>query len=220
MSTTHDTDAAVPAAVHRDPLIETVPLGEFNIHRLRYVVEWAIEDYLRTEEALANPTIELDWHWDQNVWGQVDLRAVEEVDPAEAVTDDDGDEYLPVTCATACCIAGNAVITAGDRFLVDLDYADDPYYNSGEVNVTYALTTDGEIVDIKARGRRLLGLDREEADLLFNGSNGIGEVCWYAAHIAQEHGYHLALPAATPFIENFPEEYPYLAADYPVTWSA
>lgn len=102
--------------------------------------------------------------WDQTVWvgglGEADETGVR-----------------PVTCGTTACVAGWAVLVDGGLFLSDqwvLARPDDP-----KSRVTRIYADNDELVEatgIEDRARRLLGLDRYEADELFDGDNDYEDV--------------------------------------------
>jgi hypothetical protein len=56
-----------------------------------------------------------------------------------------------VSCGTSACIAGWACLLAGDKF----------------VGIDHVMTPDGAYYEVPDRAAILLGLDEEEADLLF-----------------------------------------------------
>jgi hypothetical protein len=93
--------------------------------------------------------------------------------------------WVPV-CSSACCLAGNIVLTNGDKFVVQEGF-------QGDVNVDYCLTPEGEVENIAERAKDLAGLTDYEASTLFEGSNSADFLIEYAATVAERNGYELNL---------------------------
>jgi hypothetical protein len=77
---------------------------------------------------------------------------------------------VPPTCGTAMCCAGwaLAVDDPGMKMLIGTGGAD----NSAD----WALLSDGHVVEIEQHAALILGLTYEERNLLFAGSNSIGDI--------------------------------------------
>jgi hypothetical protein len=76
-------------------------------------------------------------------------------------------------CGTAACFAGHAVILEGGVWEDDvsddlLARADDP-----REDVWFGTDGDPDVVDVRSRARRILGLANHEADELFEGLNSL-----------------------------------------------
>lgn len=93
--------------------------------------------------------------------------------------------WLPV-CPSACCLAGNIVLIAGDKFVIPEGY-------EGDCNVDYCLTGEGEVENIAERAKDLAGLTDGEAQMLFEGSNSADHIIDMATRIADRNGYELNL---------------------------
>jgi hypothetical protein len=105
-------------------------------------------------------------HWDQGVW-----RAQLDGSRTAKVVDEDGKKVLPVDCGTAFCFAG---------WTCQLDTQDTPRWASHDAlwpnshdpsHDVYAYVVMAEV-----RARRLLDLEEEEADVLFDGDNKLADL--------------------------------------------
>lgn len=100
--------------------------------------------------------------WDQEGWvqgfGRVNLKLER---PVQTWRGSDITHVSVITedCATACCVAGHAIMRAG--------YG----YRDGEV---YELETGKYIGYVEQVATNLLGLDSAQADKIFSGSLGLG----------------------------------------------
>ena len=102
--------------------------------------------------------------WDQTLW-------------VSGLGEADETGVRPVTCGTTACVAGWAVITDGGLFLSDQLVLAQPGDPKSRVTNVYAANAQRvQAVGIEDRARRLLGLDRYEADELFDGDNDYEDV--------------------------------------------
>lgn len=95
---------------------------------------------------------------DQTTWARI---ALSSPFPKEA----DG---IAVSCATASCAAGTACLLSGDRFFIR-SYLDE--VRPGVYQAETVLDVNGKSHDIDRRARKLLGLTKKEADILFCSSH-------------------------------------------------
>jgi hypothetical protein len=175
-----------------------------DIERLRRVISFAIIDH---ESAL-----DLPFHWDQGTWGRLNGSLLDE--DVEASTGQKEDEGLvdyipiPITCATACCLAGNTVLTEGEKFILPVNTA---YVTAAEavrelreddaLEVSMCVSKEGVVSNISARARELLGITDQQAEYLFGGGNDIDDVCYFAEAIAIAHGFDgLGLNGAEKYV--------------------
>lgn len=94
---------------------------------------------------------------------------------------------MDLVCPTACCLAGNILITNGDRFVVDHEW------DIGEqtTSVEYCLDEKDQVHGIQNRAMEVAGLNLAEAQELFEGGNTAESIVESATRIAKEHGYEL-----------------------------
>lgn len=151
------------------------------------------------EDAGVGPNDGVGLRWAQDSWGQVtpdDLDFDRSIEVRST-------QYVPVTCGTTGCIAGTVVHLRGDDFVLDADSLDYDPDEDGLVSVSQCATADeGEVVHISDRACALMGLDFDERELLFNGSNTIYDVCWVGRRIAQRHGWTLDVPRLDHYCEE------------------
>lgn len=101
-------------------------------------------------------------------------------------------DRFEVLCTTACCLAGNAVLVAGDQMVVrksDLEFAllDD------DITTNLCVTAEGNVRDISQRAQELMGLHQDQATALFDAENGWQTIVVYATEYAAEHGHELVV---------------------------
>lgn len=129
-----------------------------NIDLLRKAVQWAQAESEKE-----------DSQWDQSDWARGVLTG-EEVG------------HHAVLCGTSFCIAGWVCHEAGDRFVIKKD----DWVSASTYRV---LPKDAAFVEhVRDRAVELLGISYGEAELLFDGSNGIKAVERFAAAIAASYG--------------------------------
>jgi hypothetical protein len=147
--------------------------------RLEKAVRWAVEENAKTKRS--------DLTWDQEEWfaGALDGKAKVE-----------GYHYVDVTCGSTCCIAGNVVVEAGDRFIVP-DHFTERYEQGDMVTVEMCLTKKREVYSVETRAEHLLGITPSQARWLFDGDNDIESVINAASEIAAEYGFTLDVEPAT-----------------------
>lgn len=100
--------------------------------------------------------------------------------------------YMEYVCPTACCLAGNGVLLAGDRLVIAHNELDSNALGQ-RVVVEHCLTAEGKLMEIDDRAQELFGLDENEALALFNGRNIWQIIVHRAWTIAKKHGYDLVI---------------------------
>lgn len=166
-------------------------MEQVHADRLREIIRWAVRDYRR------DLTLETRVHWNQGTWGSGAPSGHEVTAPRACQTRDGGlfvnpapEQFIKVTCPSACCIAGDAALMAGATFVVDCDDLADLVGEDAEVEAVEALL-DGKVRHIGAIGEEWLGLNHGEAEHLFNGANEIRDVVTIARSIAEFYGFDL-----------------------------
>ena len=103
---------------------------------------------------------------DQSLWSRISRAALSAI-PQRWRPENGfgGEEYIPVSCPTAACVAGWAASLSGVPMLVDALEAD---YSIGSAEASYVLV-DGRLEHISNYARQVLGLTHTEADALFDG---------------------------------------------------
>jgi len=151
-----------------------------NIDRLNKAVQFAVDEYVRAN------TEGVRGMWDQGTWGRGEATE-------EKVTTNEGD-VVQVVCNSGCCLAGNIVIGAGDKFVAPGTYAPGTV-----VSVEECVTKDGEFRSVSDRAEELLDItssyvsnDDTDGDL-FGGDNDIDDVLRLARAMAEEHGQTLTV---------------------------
>ncbi|QGH80082.1 hypothetical protein SEA_NHAGOS_71 [Gordonia phage NHagos] len=129
-------------------------------------------------------------HWNQGTWGEVraedliaqgldfDALLTESgAEPGRAV-----DLALPVSpvnlCGTACCFAGHTTFQVGDTPVVNV-VANRDWINTTEVLAIMDVRPvdhPGLMVPVSTRAMELLGLESDEADLLFEADNTLADL--------------------------------------------
>lgn len=103
---------------------------------------------------------------DQNWWGRLG-------EGATVLEVDNGLFVVEPSCGTAACVAGWACLLNGDKPAVSKYYLPDgPDY----VAYSQVQSKSGKYHHIKVRARKLLGISRYEADVLFEYSRTYDEV--------------------------------------------
>lgn len=170
-----------------------------NIEALRRVVSFAVIDH--------DDSLNLPFRWDQGTWGRINGTLIPEDVQVRESSNDDGEykQFVEVTCATACCLAGNTVLANGDKFILPVgnysrisDYTDDE-----SIDVNECVDEDGVVHQISRRAQEILGITDYEREVLFSGGNGIEAVCFYAEAIAIAHGTTLDMHRAAELAAKF-----------------
>lgn len=143
--------------------------------------------------------------WEQGTWGTVRVPApsdlptrVDEWDDTvladpDAARDEVDQAVLNGACKSAYCMAGQAVTQAGYRLIFDeIDLEDHTLEGTAETCVRVVPTGErdnrghmryrdvGDVEPISERAADILGLDYEEQDLFFSGSNTVVDLKRYA----------------------------------------
>ncbi|WAB09579.1 hypothetical protein SEA_WOOPER_76 [Gordonia phage Wooper] len=129
-------------------------------------------------------------HWDQGTWGEIDAEELIEagVDFAKLAVEAGGesgravDLTLPTTplnlCGTACCFAGHTALQVGDRPVVNVEVDHALRNDLGSLTIMDVRPVDNPdvTVSVSTRAMDLLGLDHEEADVLFEANNTLADL--------------------------------------------
>lgn len=156
-----------------------------NIEALNRAVQWVIDTYAIETGHLA-PRSDNDEHrnWRQTVWGSG--TATEERLQAALPGDRSVREFSTVACTSGCCVAGDIVLDAGDKFVTP--YALTP---GTTTIVDHCISRDGVVSEIADRATQILGVD--DVGYLFSGDNLPGNVYDHATSLATEHGEMLSV---------------------------
>jgi len=105
-----------------------------------------------------------------------------------------GSVKYAAVCPSACCLAGNIVLVAGERFVYPVN--DDLFDPTGAcVTVDYCVDDEGHLRQIPDRAAELAGLT--DADLWdynpFAPSHSAEDLISIAEKITKQHGYTLVL---------------------------
>lgn len=143
--------------------------------RLEAAVQWAVDVH-------DNPPKE-GVRWEQSHWMEGALDGL--------VPNKSDMHFVDVVCDSSCCIAGNVVLNAGDKFVVPEWNIGSAYSQGSTIQADYCLNQDGELESINTRARELLGITLGQSNALFAGENGIDEVINIAWGIANGYGFNL-----------------------------
>lgn len=176
---------------------------------LQRAVQWAIDE---VEADLDGSRSGSPLQWNQEVWAQGVSRVggSARTQTMELYGERVMVDVTEAECQTACCIAGNIVITAGDRvvsaFLTGSEIANSPFRTDRRRNITltHAVVGGDSLVNIANRAADLLGLDWPDVELLFSASNDIEDVVRYAVDIADDFGQALVLRIPDIVVEEYP----------------
>lgn len=153
--------------------------------------------------------------WNQGTWGEV--RSLDGVDLAHPVMNSDFGKYVPISCPSGMCLAGNIVHDAGYRFLISVDEDVDGDPESlreavererdagGVIDVESCLSPDGEVGDISNTAKEILDLGDGYAFSLmglFDADNDIHDACFIGMALAKRHGQDLS---SDPLIVRYAE---------------
>ena len=83
--------------------------------------------------------------------------------------------YAEVSCPTTGCVAGTAAMLAGDVGLAR-EHRLINVNGQERYTISNVRTANGKTVEIRERGRQLLGLDEQQASWLFSGERKLPEV--------------------------------------------
>lgn len=131
---------------------------------LRKLVDWAEEEEVRQDRGEDGK----DVYWMQNNWLSTDF-----VRKNGEVTDQ--------ICSTGCCIAGKVALDFGTPIFTDWDGVTEYVRDDN----------DGLVYSIREFGREQLGLQKSEADDLFEGDNKAADIRTVAERIAERAGEEL-----------------------------
>lgn len=158
--------------------------------------------------------------WNQGTWGEV--RSLDAVDLAHIVKSrEQAMAYVPVSCPSGMCLAGNIVTEAGHKFLIpldiDIDEVDDTdeatlreavkseQDEGGVIDVDLCVSRDGEVSDISEKARDILDLsDTYTYSLmgLFDADNDIYNACFIGMALAKRHGQDISDPLIARYAEG------------------
>lgn len=157
-----------------------------DIKRLNDAIQFAIDEHVATATNKDRPDLALTW--DQTHWAKGFI--TDEVLPY----DDGSRDTFRVVCATACCVAGNVVAQAGDKFVVTETFGY-PLTAGRSTMAEVCVDRQGVHHEVSTRAIALLGVDatNEDGEDLFDGDNDIHEVIRIAQDIAEENGEVLAV---------------------------
>lgn len=154
-----------------------------NIDRLNKAVQFAIDEHVLAAKGLESSSA---LTWGQQHWGRGDL--------TNEVIESEGGRDVRVVCASSCCIAGNVIAQAGDKFVVDAEaYA--RIAPGQTISADNCVTKDGILYEVPRRAMVLLDVDdvnTDEGDL-FDGDSEIWDVIRMAQALAVEHGESLTV---------------------------
>lgn len=118
----------------------------------------------------------------QGSWGEVTAQLLAELMPTDMTQGEDADEFtrhymkvtrqptVEITCGTTACVAGWTCLLAGDDFVIEAD--DDELANlKGKLDIEYVISRDNVQHTVGGRAMDLLGLDSDQADMMFDGNN-------------------------------------------------
>jgi len=169
--------------------------------RLVRATRWAIADAQRPERGTEDdlPAVpEADSEvalpaWDQTVWAEGfitgPLADLPRFGPEEGWT-----RYVPITCPSAMCMAGNGAFLLGGQFVVgehdaqSWEPGDEPISSS---SVVIGNEPDAPIEDVNVVGARSFGLDPTESFHLFDGDHDLTTTVSIVHAIGNHHGRHL-----------------------------
>ena len=150
--------------------------------------------------------------WDQGSWGHVETEGLRDagVDFGALLGDQvrpDGTRLtiaeialdagtVKTACGTACCFAGHTSLAVGDKvlFSMPVDLVDEQYDRSisfesvipvESINPNSPARVGSVSVSVMGRARDLLGLDFEEADMLFDSDNDIEDIRQMVDYLAE-----------------------------------
>jgi hypothetical protein len=174
----------------------TLELPALNVDLVSDILIWAAQD----AGVLPKPIRLFDgWgSWNQSVWAEVDPDKIEQN-----------------VCGTAFCMAGQAAVQTGHRFVYEGDGTAERAYPAafkglGEDGRPIYVPV-GEPESVSTIGRKSLGIADFEADAFFNGDNEFGKIAALALGFARVRGVELnvepeILAAAKEWLEdNFVE---------------
>jgi hypothetical protein len=150
-------------------------MDQKQFERLQTAVQWVVD-----EEVTATPSLTLN----MDVWGFGEVPR--DTEPTKGRYDVEREAVIPVkvVCPSACCLAGNIVLAAGDQFVVD------GQYTSGEtVYADNCIDEKGVIHSIPQRALELIGLDDDYE--MFDGSQSAADVVEKAWNVAADRGFDL-----------------------------
>lgn len=192
------------------------PTGGLNLPAIRLLIAWAEEDIATLGDYRLWGT------WDQGHWGHADLPldpptlavvrldAYDEVQERAEAFDVMDKAVLNGACQTAYCMAGQAVVQAGHKMLYDSVTADTGTTRRLSVTADTCVRVEptgrfddkgypmvrevGAPRSISETAAEILGLDSDQEDLFFSGSNDVDQLKAYANHFAREDGQALPYP--------------------------
>jgi hypothetical protein len=150
-------------------------MDQKQFERLQTAVQWAVD-----EEAIATPTLTVN----MDVWGFGEVARGRGV--IKAKYDEESKHAIEVkaVCPTACCLAGNIVLAAGDEFIIDKHY-----YDGETVYADNCVDDKGIIHSIPVRALDLIGLNDDHG--MFEGSQSASDIVAKAEMVAEDYGFSL-----------------------------
>lgn len=170
--------------------------------RLQAAVQWSLDEHLHRQGILHRHGLlsnsRGERRWNQATWADGRVTDEKIMVPSESYTSAEDATYtvVEVSCGSSCCIAGNIVASAGDKFVFD-EEVEGEYEVADVIAVEYCVPKDGgRVVAIGERGAELLGLKHvynEDGEDLFDGDNDIYKVINIATSLAAQDGHTLRL---------------------------
>lgn len=160
-------------------------------------IQWVIDEAKwRQDEENERSALEHD----QNTWGEGSIGETEFTGTVLRGTSDEATYGVRAVCGSACCVAGAAVLHAGDQFVIREDKAQEVLANRQRrieagvefakpptVAVSWCVDAEGNLHGIPERAADLMGLSWEESHELFNGDNTVNDIMRIAGDIARRH---------------------------------